>query len=302
MDHDRLFKELLTTFFAEFIDLFLPGLSAFLVRDSFEFMDKEVFTDVTEGSRHEADLVVKARFKDGNALFLIHLETQSRHQHGFPRRMFMYFARLHEKYGLPVYPVVLYSHDSPTGPEPDHYKVDFPDRAVLDFAYTVIQLNRLNWRDYVRQHNPVASALMAKMHIARAERPKVKLECLRLLATLHLNPAKMQLISGFVDSYLRLTAQEQRHFDAALERVERPEREDVMDIVTSWLEEGIVKGRDEGVRKIVVRLLKRQVGKLSASTSKALAALSTAQLEDLGDALLEFNSIDDLTDWLKRNA
>ena len=30
MDHDRLFKQLLTTFFVEFIELFLPELSAHL--------------------------------------------------------------------------------------------------------------------------------------------------------------------------------------------------------------------------------------------------------------------------------
>ena len=28
MDHDRLFKELLTTFFVEFLDLFLPDIAA----------------------------------------------------------------------------------------------------------------------------------------------------------------------------------------------------------------------------------------------------------------------------------
>ena len=43
----------------------------------------------------------------------------------------------------------------------------------------------------MQQANPVASALMAKMNIADSDRPKVKLECLRLLATLRLNPAKM---------------------------------------------------------------------------------------------------------------
>jgi hypothetical protein len=32
MDHDRLFKELLTAFFADFLDLFVPELSASLDR------------------------------------------------------------------------------------------------------------------------------------------------------------------------------------------------------------------------------------------------------------------------------
>ncbi|GCA95820.1 putative cytoplasmic protein [Microcystis aeruginosa 11-30S32] len=61
--------------------------------------------------------------------------------------------------------------------------------------------NAINWRDFLNQPNPVASALMAKMNIAEKERAKVKAECLRLLITLKLNPAKMQLISGFIDTY-----------------------------------------------------------------------------------------------------
>src|SRR5689334_16175036 len=64
MDHDRLFKELLTVFFVEFIDLFLPDVAAYLDKDSIEFLDKEVFTDVTAGSKHEVDLLVKARLRN----------------------------------------------------------------------------------------------------------------------------------------------------------------------------------------------------------------------------------------------
>ena len=37
IDHDRLFKELLTTFFVEFIELFFPKLAAVLERDSIVF-------------------------------------------------------------------------------------------------------------------------------------------------------------------------------------------------------------------------------------------------------------------------
>lgn len=55
IDHDHLFKELLTTFFLEFVDLFLPEVSSYLERQSLVFLDKEVFTDVTSGDRYEAD-------------------------------------------------------------------------------------------------------------------------------------------------------------------------------------------------------------------------------------------------------
>ena len=72
IDHDRLFKELLTTFFGEFIDLFLPELARYLEGDSIEFLDKEVFTDVTAGERYE-DLIAKAQFQGQESFFLIHL-------------------------------------------------------------------------------------------------------------------------------------------------------------------------------------------------------------------------------------
>jgi hypothetical protein len=41
---------------------------------------------------------------------------------------------------------------------------------VLDFHYQVVQLNRLDWQQYLRHPNPLASALLAKMHIPRRER------------------------------------------------------------------------------------------------------------------------------------
>jgi hypothetical protein len=62
IDHDRLFKELLSTFFVEFLELFFPEVIAYLEQDSLEFLDKELFTDVTAGEQYEADLVVKAQY------------------------------------------------------------------------------------------------------------------------------------------------------------------------------------------------------------------------------------------------
>lgn len=131
MDHDRLFKELLTTFFVEFLELFYPDMVQYLERGSLEFLDKEIFTDVTSGERHEVDLLVRARFRDQPSFFLVHCETQAQPQADFARRMFKYFARLHENFDLPIYPVALFSYDQPQRAEPDEYRVTFPDLDVL---------------------------------------------------------------------------------------------------------------------------------------------------------------------------
>ena len=133
IDHDRLFKELLTTFFIEFLELFLPEILVYIERDSIEFLDKEVFTDVTAGVRYEADLLVKVKFRGQESYFLIHVENQAYKQADFDKRMFRYFSRLYEKFDLPVYPVVIFSYDSPKTTETNSHQVAFPNKVVLNF-------------------------------------------------------------------------------------------------------------------------------------------------------------------------
>lgn len=82
--------------------MFFPEPRAYLDAGSITFLDKEVFTDVTQGEHHEADLVVQAKFRDQPLCYLIHVEAQARPETDFPRRMFGCFARLHEQYDLPV--------------------------------------------------------------------------------------------------------------------------------------------------------------------------------------------------------
>ena len=251
IDHDRLFKELLTTFFVEFLELFFPKLAASIDPDSIEFLSQEHFVNLLDGGEYHADLLVKARFKGAIAFFLIHVEHQSTAPVSFARRFFRYYSAIFEKHGLPVYPIVIYSHDLPKKKQPNVYKVDFPDGEVLRFRYRVVQLNRLSWRRFVNSDNPVASALMARMKIATRDRPRVKVECLRLMVTLRLNRAKMHLISSFVDAYLNLNDGEEQKFSRSLEQADLlpKQKEEVVEIVTSWERRGIEKGMAQGVEK-----------------------------------------------------
>jgi predicted transposase YdaD len=253
IDHDRLFKELLSTFFVDFLDLFLPQVVSQIDRNSIHFLPQEVFTDVTSGEKKEIDLLAQVRYQQQDTYFLIHVENQSYTETAFAKRMFKYFARLHEKYDLPIYPVVIFSFDEPKRAESQNYHVTFGDFKVLEFKFAAIQLNRLNWRDFLTQPNPVAAALMSKMNIPTEERPQVKAECLRLLATLKLNPARMQLISGFVDTYLRLDDTEKQVFQVAISTMGLDEQEEIMEIVTSWQQEGAQKA----LEKVALNLLQR---------------------------------------------
>ena len=245
IDHDRLFKELISTFFIEFIELFLPEIADGIDKNSIQFLPEEVITDVTAGEKKVIDLLVKVKYLEQDTFFLIHIEAQSYNQQDFAKRMFKYFARLHEKYDLPIYPVVIFSFDEPLKAEPKIYNVTFPNLEVLKFEFAGIQLNRISWRDYLNQQNPVAAALMSKMDIAPSERPQVKAECLRLLTTLKLDPARMQLISGFIDTYLNLNEAEERTFQETIRTMGLEEREEYMEITTSWERKGIQKGTEQ---------------------------------------------------------
>jgi hypothetical protein len=298
-DHDHVFKELLGEFFPEFIDLFFPQVSAYLDRQSIEYQPQEIFADLTEGDTYEADVVVKARFLGKDSFFIIHLEHQGIFGRDFDKRMFNYFAQLHRIYQLPVYPIVIFSHRSPRDDGDRTYKVEFPDWEVLRFNYRAIRLNHLNWQEYAQLRNPVASALMAKMKIKRQDRPRVKLECLKQMAQLRLNPAQARMISGFVDTYLRLEGQEEQVFQAELDRIDPSEKGGVMEVVTSWMEQGIEQGAQRE-RLLVLRLLNRQVGSLPEAIETQVQALSLEQVESLGEALLDFTSLADLENWLRQ--
>jgi len=258
------------------------------------FLDKEIFTDVVSGERHEVDVVAKARFRDRPIFFLIHIENQALAEAEFNRRMFHYFARLDAKHRFPIYPIAVFSHGQ-LRPESDIYRVDFPDGEVLRFRFHVIHLKRLNWRDFLRLRNPVASALMAKMGFKPAERAEVKFECLRLLATFKLNKARQRLLSGFIDTYLRLNANEELQFQQKIAKLQQKKRQKVMELTTSWEE----KGRKEGQADLVLRLVKRRYGTVSPILEQKIRSLGLQELNRLAERLFDFSSMEEVTSWLR---
>jgi predicted transposase/invertase (TIGR01784 family) len=73
-------------------------------------------------------------------------------------------------------------------------------------------------------------------------------------------------------------------------------------------ERGVVKGRREGeqtgalkeAQALILRQLKRRIGSVAPEALVQVQSLSLAQLESLGEALLDFSQLDDLMNWLNR--
>jgi predicted transposase YdaD len=285
ISHDQKFKELISTFFMEFLELFLPELARTIAPDSVVFREQEYFVDLVEGETNIIDLLAEVQLAGEDATVLVHIEPQSTSRAVFPQRMFFYFSRLHQKHLKRIYPIAIFSYDQPAAAATTQYSVEFPDLKVLEFNFKTIQLNRLNWRDFIDRPNPVAAALMAKMQIEPQDRPKVKAECLRLLVTLKLNPAKTALISQFVDTYLRLNAKEEQMFQTEIDTMDIAQREEIMQATTSWEEKGIAAGIAAATQSIALNMLRKQ---MAIATIAEVTGLTIAQLQDL-QAQVEHN-------------
>jgi hypothetical protein len=192
--------------------------------------------------------------------------------------------------------------DKPLRAEPRRYTVAFPGETVLQFKYKVIQLNRMSWRKFVHQPNPVAAALMSKMKMAERDRPKVKLECLRLLATLKLNPARTKLIGNFIENYLQLNAVETQKYEREFAALAPEERKATVEMMNSWERTGFNKGLQEGKENLVMRQIRKRFGSLSPQVMQRLDQMPADQLDELGEALFDFVTLADLETWLSQSS
>jgi hypothetical protein len=164
---------------------------------------------------------------------------------------------------------------------------------VLSFRYRVIQLNRLNWRDFLRKPSPIAAALMTKMKIAPQDRPRLMLECLRMIVTLKLDLARSALIRDFMASYLRLTAQQKAEYNEQVNVLDPAEKRPIVALIDMWSEKRLYAD--------VVLLLEHKFGALPTSTRNAIDALAAETLEKLLVAVLEFSRMDDVNAWLAQH-
>ncbi|MBX3168462.1 MAG: hypothetical protein KF760_13675 [Candidatus Eremiobacteraeota bacterium] len=96
--------------------------------------------------------------------------------------MFIYFRCLLEVHDTnEIYPICVFSGRA-RKPRPTQYNIRCHDLNTVTFRYRTVELAHLDWRP-----NPVASALMARMVIRAEDRPRVKAECLRMLAHLRVD-------------------------------------------------------------------------------------------------------------------
>ena len=241
VDHDKLYKELITNFFKEFMEGFFPEASSYIDYNHLEFIQQETL-DIKLKEKKVIDILVKTKLRGEDGYILIHVEPQAQKQSDFNRRMFRYFCNLYLKHDVKILPVAVLAHDIKKE-EPDNYSIELPFHHILDFNFLQLHLKRKNWREYLREENPAVAALLCKMDYSEEERKQVKKEFLRMILKLELDEAKAELLTTFMDTYIKLSPEEETELKKDLEK-ELPEKEveKLEKLMTTWER----KGREEG--------------------------------------------------------
>lgn len=170
--------------------------------------------------------------KEEPGLILVHVEPQAYVQKDFNERMFIYFSRLYEKHRRKILPIAVFTYDQ-VRDEPDTFEQGFAFLNVLRFCFYKLELKKFSWREHIHRDNPVAAALLSKMGFPEKEKIRVKLEFLRLLTRLKLDPTRLELITGFFETYLKLNQKEEEQLRQELGKINQKEAEVIMQITTS---------------------------------------------------------------------
>ncbi len=95
----------------------------------------------------------------------------------------------------------------------------------------------------------MVAALLSKMGYKDGERIQVKLEFLRMMSRMELDPAKTELLYGFFETYLKLNEEEEEKMMEEIAKLPHEEAKQLFRLPNSFFEKGFNKGIEQGFQK-----------------------------------------------------
>ncbi|MEH2001704.1 MAG: DUF4351 domain-containing protein [Nostoc sp.] len=294
---------------------FFPETSALIDWERpYEFLDKEfqqIAREAEQGKRY-ADQLVKVWQTQGEELWLlVHVEIQAQKEDNFPKRMFTYNFRIFDRFDQPATSLAILC-DPNREWRPSNYSYNYPNTR-LNFEFGSVKLldyeNR--FQELENSDNPFATVVMAHLKTQQTrsspEQRKIwKFSLIRRLYDLGLEEQDIRNLYRFIDWVMILPKALENQF---WEEFKQFEQERTMRYITTGerigyergKQEGEQEGEQKGQQRLILRLLQRRVGELSPELQERIQSLSLNQLENLGEALLDFTATEDLLNWLQTN-
>jgi hypothetical protein len=271
--------------FREFLELFYPDVAARLDFSRVTFLDKEMFTDVPEGSQRELDLVAEVYTLDGEPeLVYLHLEVEAERRRTFPHRMFEYYALLRLRRKSPVFPVVVYLSPGAGGLTQETYTETLFGREILTFRYECVGLPDLSADDYLEVDNLLAPGLSALMKTSRLGRTFQKIISIRRTVERDLDEARKALLLNIIETYLKLSETEEEEFRRM---ISQEESQEVRQVLTVY--------EVRGMHKVLLKMMRAKFGELPEDVvAKVQAIQDEAELGMLTERAVKANSLEEI--------
>jgi hypothetical protein len=304
VDHDQLFKAVLTAQLPPFLELFFREEAAQLDLAAARFVDKELFAAPPMGPEREVDLLVDIPLRapagatgaPAGALVAIQIEAQREPE--FVWRDLEYFALLRRLRGVPVFPIALFPIVDVLGgghgrrPRLGYERVVQREvvlgHTVLEFAFLAVTLRALDAAPYLAQPYALAGALAARMRPGAGTPPSQhKLACLRRIieGSGAQRDETKKLLADVVETYLPLKGADADQYEQLLQL---PENQGVGHTMKTWMEQqeeiaqargearGEARGAVREARTAVLRVLEARLGTLPPAVIARVQ-----QMEDL---------------------
>jgi hypothetical protein len=326
-DLDGPWKDVLRAYFPQAMQFFFPNTAALVDWEQpYEFLDKELsqITREAEIGKRYADLLVKVWLLEGDQVWLFcHVEVQSQYEAGFEERVFIYNFRIFDLYRqIPVSLVILC--DESLSWRPQSYAVSYPDTR-FNFEFGIVKL--LDWRDRIdaleSSNNLFAIVVLAHLKVMETkgnveQRKAWKFRLTKMLYERGYERQQILDLYRFIDWIIILPEAIEREFWQELQTFEEEQKVTYVTNAERFgfergIQEGEQRGRQSGIlegeqrgleheKSLLVRLLTRRVGTIAPPLETQIRSLSLTQLEDLGEALLDFTQPTDLENWLQAHS
>jgi predicted transposase/invertase (TIGR01784 family) len=222
---------------------------------------------------------------------ILHIEFQVKleSEPPLPLRFLDYWVRLYQLYRVPIVQVLVLLRPPAAGTEIESAFV----LGTTRHEYRVVKI----WEQdpAIFLNNPALLPLAFLAATASSE------DLLERTAT-GVGKIESESIRREISGYAQLMAG--LRFDKKL--IYQVFREDMMresviyqDILQQGEQKGRQEGRQEGELALILRQLTRRIGAVSPEAEAQIRTLSLAQLDALGEALLDFSQPSDLDDWLR---
>jgi hypothetical protein len=326
---DDLIKNLLLQprFLEAFFRAFLPEIFDFADFEVLEYIDKE-HPRAGRKPRRRGDLLIKVKWKHGEGLFLIHIESQGQPQEVIMLRLMEYCLRDSIQYSLPVMPVLLLTYDSPKSKVPQQLNWRFGKLASIQVKCPVLHFQRMDPAPFLASSNIAGLTLANLMSVSAEQQVDGIVQAMAESLLQKLSSSEADAVREFIMSVKELSHTQLLQIDEKMTTLAQQDKRlnRMPKLINPFIEIGKIKGRTEGREEgmqqgmrqglqqgrqegreeaelaLVLRLLKKKYPTLAAKVTPKVKKMDEETLLSFGEALLFMQSTADCQAWLKDNA